>query len=306
MTWVRPEALLSIPCVWLALAATEWMTERRRARLRTSLGVPEDRVRRGRATWALPATAALLGLALAGPVAKAPESAVGPQPDVVLALDASRSMTVTDVAPSRAELARLAGLRLSSELGGRVGLVVFADQAHVLLPPTLDRDLLRLYLESLDPDVSSGQGSDLARAVHVSLDALESRGGLDRPAAVVLITDGEGFQTEAELDRATSRAKRAGLPVHALVVGTEGGGPVPGVMGARSVARPGELERLARRTEGRWADVRDGGAMDVVARALAKPMPFTGEETTAATEILVLLSLWLVIFHSWWTRRAAA
>ena len=72
--------------------------------------------------------------------------------DVVVALDASKSMLARDVQPSRLERAKLELSTLLDELkGDRVGLVVFAGEAFVQCPLTTDYGAAKLFLRAVDP-----------------------------------------------------------------------------------------------------------------------------------------------------------
>jgi Ca-activated chloride channel family protein len=89
--------------------------------------------------------ARLVGFAAGGPlwgVEETPETRRGA--DVVLVLDASASMYVEDVRPSRLEWERTAARALLEGLeGSRVGLVVFAGRGYLVSPLTSDFEALR-------------------------------------------------------------------------------------------------------------------------------------------------------------------
>ena len=234
----------------LFVAAADVVRTRRRARMLRALGV-EPTFRRDLAGTALATGAVLLTgctlLSAGGPAA--PHAAPAGGRDVMLLVDVSRSMAVRDVAPDRGAAARLAAHFIATEAdAARVGVVAFAADAHVLLPPTWDRGLVALYVDALDPDVVSGQGSDLSRALEVAASAGEQP---RRPADVVLFSDGEGFEEDAALASALSTARRGGVRVHTVLLGTERGGTVPDVSGApRSSAHPETLARIAAATGG--------------------------------------------------------
>ena len=143
--------------------------------------------------------------------------------DIVVAVDLSQSMLAEDVAPNRLERARLAILRLMSQLDGdRIGLVAFAGDAFVQSPLTVDYSAAALFLGAMEPDIMPVQGTDLGAALGVSLDALEDA----REARVlIVVTDGEDHEDNfsAELDRAVA----SGVRIYTVGIGSAEGVPIP-------------------------------------------------------------------------------
>ena len=146
--------------------------------------------------------------------------------DVVLVLDTSGSMATADVAPSRFFLARQALLQLIARLeGDRFALVAFEGEAYPLVPLTLDADALGLFLETVEPGIVPAPGTSLGVGLAKGLEAFVDKER--RNKVMVLVSDGEDL--EGEVEEAVRQAKDAGVVVHAVGVGTEGGQPVPEV-----------------------------------------------------------------------------
>jgi Ca-activated chloride channel family protein len=146
--------------------------------------------------------------------------------DVVLVLDTSASMATPDVPPSRFFLARQALLQLIARLeGDRFALVAFEGEAYPLVPLTLDADALGLFLETVEPGIVPAPGTALGVGLAKGLDAFVDKER--RNKVMVLVSDGEDL--EGEVEEAIRRAKEAGVIVHTVGVGTEGGQPVPDV-----------------------------------------------------------------------------
>lgn len=202
--------------------------------------------------------------------------------DVLILLDLSRSMTVTDVAPSRlAEAKRAAWETVSASGGDRVGLIVFGGSAFLQLPLTSDHAALKLFLNAASPDDLADPATDIGTALATAGKVFEHEGERGH-RAVLLVSDGESG--EGDLDAATASLRGSGIPVFALGVGTTGGGPVPADsseapekyhrdhIGRVAVSRLDEadLRQIARLTSGAYA--RADRAQDVRAlrTALAK------------------------------------
>lgn len=151
--------------------------------------------------------------------------------DIVFALDISRSMLATDVAPSRLDAAVSEMERLMQRLeGDRVGLVVFAGIAFVQSPLTSDYGAIRLYLDRLDPEDLPVQGTAIGRALFESRQLLT--GGAENAdfersdtQLIVVFTDGEDHETEPIREAAEAYAQ--GIHVYTVGVGTADGSRIP-------------------------------------------------------------------------------
>jgi len=229
--------------LWLALAAVPllfagWRWRRRARLLRYAdaalLPWAAQSAVAQQAAW-LPTLAhalawLLLALAAAGP--RTPLDLRDGQPaprhllTVMVALDVSASMRATDIVPDRLTRARLELLDWLPRLQGeRVGLIVYAGEAGVLLPPTNDVALLQRAIEQADPRLIDAQGSNLGAALDLARTQLEAAPGKAR--AVLLVTDAESGSADAAAEQAVQALSKAGMPLFILGVGSEAGAPVP-------------------------------------------------------------------------------
>lgn len=275
MTLQHPWVLLAAPLVAALLVTWDTLRRRRVGRLAEAVGMRSGLPRASVRTALAVAAGVLAVLALAGPgvrVSSRPGDGGSPDGsgvlDLVLAVDVSRSMAADDGAPHRAAAARLAATRLATLPGAaRVGLVAFASRAHLLVPPTGDRGLVQVHLDGLEPEAFTAQGTDLAAGLEAALDAAAGAGGASA-RAVILVSDGEGFEAGTALPAALARAGREGVPVHTVMVGTPAGAPVPGAPGETTRARPEVMERIAAATGGRSARASEGVEMAALVEAL--------------------------------------
>jgi Ca-activated chloride channel homolog len=143
--------------------------------------------------------------------------------DIVIALDVSNSMLAQDIKPSRLERAKQSINRLIDDLeNDRIGLVVFAGKAYTQLPITTDYSAAKLMLSSVSTDLISVQGTDIGKAVEMSMSAfnLEKSG-----KAIIIITDGETHDEEA-LEKVTEAAEK-GIRTFTIGLGNAEGAPIP-------------------------------------------------------------------------------
>jgi Ca-activated chloride channel family protein len=143
--------------------------------------------------------------------------------DLMIALDVSNSMLAQDIRPSRLERSRQAIARLIDQLeGDRIGIVVFAGKAYVLLPITTDYAAARLFLSSIGTNSVPVQGTAIAEAIALST---ASFGENQRNKAIVIITDGEDH--EGAVLEQTEAAVLKGIAIYAIGMGLTDGAPIP-------------------------------------------------------------------------------
>jgi Ca-activated chloride channel family protein len=295
MLFLRPYLLPLTLLLPLLVGVGIALTVRRRRRVARRIGDPALVERLvgtdlHRAPWRrvallLPAAAAL-GLAAADPRWGRERVEAGGGTEVALVLDASNSMRVEDLAPSRLERERDAARRLVRALPeGRFGIVAFAGRGYPLTPLTGDPGALELFLDALSPEIVTQGGSSLASAIRQGSDLLLGGDTTRARRLMVLMSDGEALEPEEEIRRAVERAAERGVVIHTLGIGTRQGGPVPDVnpasgkrqgykrdpeTGAPAVSRLDEarLREIAERTGGRYFWAGDPGAVEALAREL--------------------------------------
>lgn len=193
---------------------------------------------------ALTLAAFLVAIAL-GRASESPEELSHDFADVVIAIDGSSSMDVSDVAPSRLRRALRTAEKLAEEAHGvRLALVVFAGEAFIALPLSHDRDAVITYLRALDSETISARGSELGRGLAAAARAFDPRSS--RPRTVLLLSDGEHFGPA--LDAQIAALARLGARVVSVGYGTAAGAAVPGPLALAEAVRRGE-PTLSRRDD---------------------------------------------------------
>jgi Ca-activated chloride channel family protein len=182
MTYLWPHYLWLLLALPLLPLAYVWLLRRRsRSAVRySSLAVVRAASARGHWRRHLPAgllfiALAVLLLAAARPMARVPLPWA--RSTIILALDVSLSMRVTDVKPNRMEAAKDAAKAFLKELprGIEVGLITFAGSSSVAHAATTERDPLIAAIDGLQMQM----GTAIGNAIVVSLAELFPDHGLD-------------------------------------------------------------------------------------------------------------------------------
>lgn len=172
------------------------------------------------------------GIAVAGPTweKERPPLSTDKAP-MVVAIDLSRSMDATDIAPTRLERVKQKVHDLAALRGGaRTGLVVYAGTAHTVLPPTEDPALLQIFLDALATDLMPGSDVPVAgipdhgkNAAAALAKAELLLGKEDAPGTVLFFSDGFDTNQVPAFEAVSSRGAHQILMIAA---GTEQGGPL--------------------------------------------------------------------------------
>lgn len=142
--------------------------------------------------------------------------------DVIVALDVSKSMLAEDVQPSRLDRAKqLVNKLLDKMSNDRVGLVVFAGNAYLQMPLTVDYSAARMYLGSVNPGMLPTPGTALDKAIEMCQESFNKKERKHK--AIIIISDGEGWDNDAVA--AAKKAHDDGIVISTVGVGTAQGGP---------------------------------------------------------------------------------
>ena len=184
-----------------------------------------SRWRPGVKFWMLEAALALLILMLARPqmgTKISHEKRTGIE--TIICVDISNSMRAEDVTPSRLDRAKMMVENLVDHFtDDKIGLIVFAGDAFVQLPITSDYVSAKMFLSNIDPSLMATQGTDIARAIGMATHSFTQEKGIGK--AIIVITDGEDHEGGAV--EAAEEAKKAGMRVYMLGIGSKQGAPIP-------------------------------------------------------------------------------
>jgi len=144
--------------------------------------------------------------------------------DIVFAVDVSKSMLAEDVAPSRLEKSKQLVSQIINQLGNdRIGIVAYAGSAFPVLPITTDYGVAKMFLQSMNTNMVSSQGTSLDEAINLSGTFFDKSNKTSK--LVILISDGEDHSEGAE--DAAAEATKMGMKIITIGVGTPKGGPIP-------------------------------------------------------------------------------
>ncbi len=160
--------------------------------------------------------------------------------DIVLCIDVSRSMLAEDIKPNRLEVAKerirdFARLRPTD----RISIIVFSEKVFTLLPLTTDPALIDQVLSEISigylgsgTNIGDGLALSVARAVNSDT----------KNKVIVLLTDGVANVGTMTPLQAAEEAKKYGIKVYTIGLGTDGDAKIPvgnGIFGTQYQLIPG-------------------------------------------------------------------
>lgn len=199
---------------------------------------------------------------------------------VMLDIDVSLSMQATDVLPSRLQAAQRAGKQFATILPARInlGLISFARNANVLVPPTLDREAVKKGIDGLH----LANYTAIGEAIFSSLDAIRvfsqattAKGDKPAPARVVLLSDGSNT-TGRPISAAIAAARKAHVQISTIAFGTPNG-TVVGQNGEQ-VPVPADnaaLSQIAVETGGTFHTATSVGELQAVYKDIGSQIGYT-------------------------------
>ena len=144
--------------------------------------------------------------------------------DIVFALDVSKSMLAEDVAPNRLEKAK----RIVSEIintlnNDRVGVIAYAATALPILPITDDYSTAKTFLQSLNTDMLSSQGTAIIQSINLAQKFYDDEDQTNR--VLCILSDGEDHEVERQ--NLLELAEQSGIIIIAIGLGSVKGAPIP-------------------------------------------------------------------------------
>jgi len=210
-------------------------------------------------------TLGLLIIALAQPRLTKSETKVSASGvDIVVALDMSGSMVSEDFEVhgdrvNRFDMGRAVLKQfIDKRPNDRIGLVVFASQAYISTPLTLDHDFLLQNLDRLQIGVIDENRTAIGSALSTAVNRL--REVKSKSKIVILMTDGQNNSGKIAPLTAAEAAEALKVKVYTIGIGMRGMAPMPVFFGGRRVGQRMEpvdidedtLQKIADRTGGKY------------------------------------------------------
>lgn len=144
--------------------------------------------------------------------------------DIVFAIDVSKSMLAEDISPSRMDKSKQLVGQVINNLGGdRIGIVAYAGKAFPQLPLTTDYSSAKMFLQNMNTDMLSSQGTAIDEAIRLSSTYFDQDESTER--ILFIVSDGEDHN-DLTYDMADIAAKN-NITIYSIGVGTEKGSPIP-------------------------------------------------------------------------------
>ena len=226
--FMRPLWLIALPMIVLVW----WLVRRRDAsqalvghfvapHLREALTVNRNARRGLRAVDSVAIALVAITMAAAGPTwSKQASPWFSETAPLVIAIEVSDSMRSNDLQPTRLDRARFKVMDLvAARTGSRTALIAYAGSAHIVVPPSTDADVLKPFLESLDPAIMPAGGADASKVLPLARTLL---GEQATTGTLLFVNDGFDSGDIAPLAEFADQSDSPALA--ALIVGTDEGG----------------------------------------------------------------------------------
>ena len=144
--------------------------------------------------------------------------------DIVFAVDVSKSMLAEDIAPNRLEKSKQLVTQIINNLASdRVGIIAYAGKAFPQLPITTDYSSAKMFLQSMNTDMLSSQGTAINEAIKLARTYYDDDEQTNR--VLIIISDGGDHSNVAA--NVAEEAADEGIRIFTIGVGDIKGGPIP-------------------------------------------------------------------------------
>ena len=219
--------------------------------------------------------------------------------NLLLAVDVSGSMKMTDLDPEAERVTRLdvtkevAGEFISRRKGDRLGLVLFGSRAYLQVPLTFDRPTVAALLNDAQIGIA-GRETAIGDAIGLAIKRLQK--SPKGKSVLILLTDGANNAGNVPPRKAAELAKQAGLRIHTIGVGADR--MIVNSVFGRQLVNPSEdldedtLKFIATTTGGQYFRAQDKKALKAIYAELDKLEPVSGGERSVRP--IMSLYSWLL------------
>ncbi|MBN4080059.1 VWA domain-containing protein [Beggiatoa alba] len=217
----------------------------------------------------------------------------------VFVLDLSKSMLAEDLYPNRISKAKLIIDTMIANSDKRLfSLVVFAKNAHTVIPLTYDGSVIRRVLASIQPNMLPVEGSDFTAGLNTAIVQLNQFDATNK--SIVLLSDGDFYNKKINPDRDTSET----IPVNVFGIGTEEGQAIPLKKGgwlsfenSPVITRINEvnLKNIAKRYNGRYHRIKNDINNETIISTMVSAQNLSTKETSNTLTIWKSIHGWFLI-----------
>jgi len=148
--------------------------------------------------------------------------------DIVIALDVSGSMQGEDFQPKNrlAVAKQVVADFISKRKHDRIGMVVFAGEAYLQCPLTVEHAMLTDILQEVDFGTVATDGTAIGDALGLAASRMTDDKAKSR--IILLLTDGMNNRGAIDPETAADACKEMGVKIYSVGIGKEGRVPYPG------------------------------------------------------------------------------
>ncbi len=148
--------------------------------------------------------------------------------DIVVALDVSTSMLARDFKPDRFTAAKEVAAQFVGERpNDNIGLVIFASEAFTQVPMTNDQTAIINAINDITIGVLE-DGTAIGDGIATAINRIKS--GKAKSKSIILLTDGSNNTGVVAPITAAQIARKYGIKIYTIGVGTNGNAPYPVAM----------------------------------------------------------------------------
>lgn len=196
--------------------------------------------------------------------------------DIALVLDVSGSMQLFDDPKdprSRIEVAKKEALKfIEKRENDPIALVVFGKMAVSRCPLTLDKNILKEIVKDTNIGIINPDGTVISQAILMAANRLKNSNSKSK--IMIVLTDGEPSPEDVKPEISIDMAKKLGIKIYTIGVGSEQGGfvrhPYYGIMKAKSILNIRLLEKFANETGGQFFLAQSPSDMEKIYNAIDK------------------------------------
>lgn len=146
--------------------------------------------------------------------------------DIVLSLDVSNSMNISDFKPNRLEASKdVAAKFVSGRPNDNIGMVIFGKESYTMCPMTSDHAVLANMINSVTFDLIDGSSTAIGDGLVTAVNRI--RNGQAKSKVIILLTDGSNNAGDVSPRDAAHVAQAMGVRIYTIGVGSRGDIRVP-------------------------------------------------------------------------------